>query len=555
MKFAGLPPASYRAALRGKLHFHYNKKYQQWIGRAWPRGHRNPSSAELASRAAFTDAMKAQKRITPLEYAAAKKLTTDTPFTPRDALTMAAYGRLIIAYALDGRIWRSAVEYAYEIQTLLNMLSEQPGSMVVRTANGWYALLPNDPGDVLTLDPVTGIPAWASGTPPPPDIQELLDGISDDVGALLLRTVSGWVAVAPGTDDQLLTVDDTSHLPEWKDPAPPAPDIQALLNGISATQGTILYRNATDWVALAPGTLGYVLSTQGASADIQWIPVSLSSLTTSDLAEGGNLYFTYERVDDEAAALIQNATGITWTYNDGVGTLTPALDVLALLDTISTTQGTTLYRGASAWSALAPGTVGQFLESLGASADPAWADLAGGGGTRGPSFHPGYVSGRYYETFNVGLPSTNLPSANTLYAVPFYCREATTFTKLAFRTTGTIAGNYEMGVYNNANGQPTTKLVDAGSTAVLSNQINARTGLTINLNVGWYWLVIAFSSASNIFYTTSTTELSWLLGLTDPTVGALCVNGPWTYSAGNLPANFPAISYTGNQAPRLLIGN
>jgi len=555
MKFAGLPPASYRAALKGRLHFHYNKKFQKWIGRSWPSGHRNPSEAELRTRRSFAASARAINRSIPLEHTAARVNSTDTTFTPRDFLTMAAYGRLIVAFALDGRIWRSAVEYAFEIQTLLDMLSTEPGSIVVRTSNGWYALLPASDGDVLTIDAGTHLPAWASGSAPPPDIQELLDTISTDVGALLLRSTSGWVAIAPGDDNQLLTVDDTSHLPQWKDPDPPAPDIQTLLDGIATAQGTMLYRNATEWVGLAPGSAGYVLATSGAGHDLAWAPVSLAGLTTSDLAEGTNLYYTDERVDDRVAALIQNATGIAWTYNDGTGTLTPALDVLALLDTVSSTQGTILYRGASTWSALAPGTVGQFLETLGASADPAWADLSGGGGTRGPAFHPGYVSGRYYETFNVGLPSTSLPTANTMYAVPFYCREPTTFTKLAFRTTGTVAGNYEIGVYNNSNGQPSTLLVDGGSHAVASNQINSVTGLTINLNVGWYWLVIAFSSASNIYYTTSTTELSWLLGLTDPTVGALCITGAWTYSAGHFPTNFPSITYSGNQAPRLLIGN
>ena len=53
---------------------------------------------------------------------------------------------------------------------------------------------------------------------------------------------------------------------------------------------------------------------------------SLTGFTTTDLAEGSNLYYTAERVDDRVAALLQSAGGITWTYNDGAGTLTPALD-------------------------------------------------------------------------------------------------------------------------------------------------------------------------------------------------------------------------------------
>jgi hypothetical protein len=38
----------------------------------------------------------------------------------------------------------------------------------------------------------------------------------------------------------------------------------------ASAQGTILYRGASAWTALAPGTSGYVLKTQGASADPLW---------------------------------------------------------------------------------------------------------------------------------------------------------------------------------------------------------------------------------------------------------------------------------------------
>jgi hypothetical protein len=53
--------------------------------------------------------------------------------------------------------------------------------------------------------------------------------------------------------------------------------------------------------------------------------------------------------------------------------------VQEILDQISATRGTVLYRGAAGWAALAPGTAGQFLQTAGAGADPLWA--AGGGGS------------------------------------------------------------------------------------------------------------------------------------------------------------------------------
>lgn len=51
----------------------------------------------------------------------------------------------------------------------------------------------------------------------------------------------------------------------------------------------------------------------------------------------------------------------------------------AQLDAISSTRGSVLYRGASQWEALAPGTVGDVLTTQGAGNDPIWSAAAGGG--------------------------------------------------------------------------------------------------------------------------------------------------------------------------------
>lgn len=50
----------------------------------------------------------------------------------------------------------------------------------------------------------------------------------------------------------------------------PANAVQSLLDAISTTQGTVLYYNGTDWVALAAGTAGQFLKTQGAAANPVW---------------------------------------------------------------------------------------------------------------------------------------------------------------------------------------------------------------------------------------------------------------------------------------------
>lgn len=70
--------------------------------------------------------------------------------------------------------------------------------------------------------------------------------------------------------------------------------------------------------------------------------VDLGDFSTTDLVEGSNLYYTDERVDDRAAALIQNGTGISWSYNDGAGTLTPTVS-LAAFSTADLSEGANLY--------------------------------------------------------------------------------------------------------------------------------------------------------------------------------------------------------------------
>jgi len=64
--------------------------------------------------------------------------------------------------------------------------------------------------------------------------------------------------------------------------------------------------------------------------------------------------------------IISNVSGGTATA--GANTLTQVLDATA-----GNSQGSIIYRGASAWTVLAPGTAGQVLTTGGTGADPSWA--------------------------------------------------------------------------------------------------------------------------------------------------------------------------------------
>ena len=67
----------------------------------------------------------------------------------------------------------------------------------------------------------------------------------------------------------------------------------------------------------------------------------LSGATTTDLAEGTNLYYTDEKVDDRVSSLLVAGDGITLAYDDGANTLTVDAAIPAIT-TISTSRALAL---------------------------------------------------------------------------------------------------------------------------------------------------------------------------------------------------------------------
>jgi hypothetical protein len=88
--------------------------------------------------------------------------------------------------------------------------------------------------------------------------------------------------------------------------------VQEILDQITNVRGSILYRGNATWTALAPGTAGYLLSTNGAGADPSWIappsgstpwywsPPTAASFTLSNGGGATNMVLT----DDTDCGLI-----------------------------------------------------------------------------------------------------------------------------------------------------------------------------------------------------------------------------------------------------------
>ena len=100
---------------------------------------------------------------------------------------------------------------------------------------------------------------------------------------------------------------------------------QADINTDNVTEGsTNLFTTAarTRGHLSASGSLAYNASTGDFSYTTPTTIASLSNHDTDDLAEGNNLYYTDERVDDRINSLIIAGTGVTKVYDDAANTYT-----------------------------------------------------------------------------------------------------------------------------------------------------------------------------------------------------------------------------------------
>jgi|SRR5580765_1312398 hypothetical protein len=198
-----------------------------------------------------------------------------------------------------------------QISEFLDVLGTTQGDIIYRGASAWQVLAPGSAGQILTSGGAAANPAWASNS-------TNLDTFGSTQGDILYRNATVWTVLAPGTNGQFLTSGGAGANPSWTSTT------GFSLDSIGSTQGDILYRNATVWTVLAPGTAGQILQSNGAAANPSWANTSIAVTSAN-------------------------------------------LDAL-----FGATQGSIIYRNASAWVALGPGTSGQFLKTNGAGADPAW---------------------------------------------------------------------------------------------------------------------------------------------------------------------------------------
>ena len=107
------------------------------------------------------------------------------------------------------------------------------------------------------------------------------------------------------------------------------------------------------------------------------VPYTLTNGTTADATQVmANINSVASCTSDADTITSGNLPAAQMTTN-----LSAAID-----GAFGSTQGSILYRGASSWTALAPGTAGDVLSTNGAGAHPSWVPQSGGGGGLPPFY-------------------------------------------------------------------------------------------------------------------------------------------------------------------------
>jgi microcystin-dependent protein len=200
------------------------------------------------------------------------------------------------------------------------------------------------------------------------------------VGRATTDTLTNKTLTSPTINTPTITVNDNAFT--LRDNTDTSKQLVFELSGITtATTRTLTVPNASGTLVLNSWTLtaGTGLTGGGDLSANRTISISSGGVSATELASDA---VTTIKILNNAVTLAKMATQAADTIlanNTGSTAVPSAVGLSAIMDRVlGSTRGSIVYRGASTWSVLTPGTSGQKLQTNGAGADPSWATVSSG---------------------------------------------------------------------------------------------------------------------------------------------------------------------------------
>lgn len=310
--------------------------------------------------------------------------------------------------------------------SVLDVIGNTQGDILYRSASGWTALAPGSNGQILTTGGAAANPAWSA----------VGSGTVQSVGLSLpgIFTVTNSPVTTTGTLTGTLNTQSANLI--WAGPTTgvaATPTFRSLVGadlpnpGASSLGGIESFAgSASQWIR-SISTSGVPASSQPAFSDISGVATGAQLPNPSPTTLGGIESFvavTSRWINQISTSGVPSATQPNFTdiagsailsqlpvisnlsvlgNNSGGSAVPSGLSASNVLDFIGSVQGDVLYRNASNWTVLAPGTSGQVLTSGGAAANPAWATVTGTGTVTSVATNNGIAGGTITTTGTIGL--------------------------------------------------------------------------------------------------------------------------------------------------------
>lgn len=229
-------PETAAATRAAAVSTYYSPYWRKWISRKITPPGGAPSEAQVICRALFAQAVALIKHQPAELQIAAYEFTKGTKYLPRDIQMAGAFGVLWMFTDQNGVTWSGARTMYPSIQSMLNSIGAVAGGLVASDGNTWNLLSPGAPGKILAVNATGDGLEWTDAAPPAPDVQSILDQLTPDQGDVIYYDGTDWVVLPAGAADQIMQVD-AGNNPEWADLSahPEIATIIALIAAVSAT--------------------------------------------------------------------------------------------------------------------------------------------------------------------------------------------------------------------------------------------------------------------------------------------------------------------------------